>query len=146
MRQMITVTLTLLCTGLLCPAFAQPGTAAGDREQVLKTEEEFRQAKLKNDTRALERLVADEYYGVNQWGAKRDKAQLIELFRSFQTEALVPTDVTVRIAGDHAIVDGTMTESSGGGMRFTYLFLRVFIHRDDDWKLLSSVQFIPSNP
>ena len=45
---------------------------------------------LKNDTRALERLVADEYYGVNQWGAKRDKAQLIELFRSFQTDSLVP--------------------------------------------------------
>ena len=115
-------------------------------EQVLKTEEEFRQAKLKNDTRALERLVADEYYGVNQWGAKRDKAQLIELFSSFQTEVLVPTDVTVRLAGDHAIVDGTMTESSGGGSRFTYLFLRVFVRRGDAWKLLSSVQFIPGTP
>ena len=146
MRQIITATLTFLCTGLLCPAIAQHGTAADHREQVLKTEEEFRQAKLKNDTRALERLVADEYYGVNQWGAKRDKAQLIELFSSFQTEVLVPTDVTVRISGDHAIVDGTMTESSGGGSRFTYLFLRVFVRRGDSWKLLSSVQFIPGTP
>jgi len=145
MRQIITATLIVLCAGLLCPAIAQPGTAA-DRAQVLKTEEEFRQAKLKNDTSALERLVADEYYGVNQWGAKRDKAQLIELFRSFQTEVLVPTDVTVRISGDHAIVDGTMAESSGGGLRFTYLFLRVFVRRGDSWKLLSSVQFIPGTP
>jgi hypothetical protein len=146
MRQMITATLIVLCAGLLSPAIGQPGTAADNREQVLRTEEEFRQAKLKNDTRALERLVADEYYGVNQWGAKRDKAQLIELFSSFQTEVLAPTDVTVRISGDHAIVDGTMTESSGGGMRFTYLFLRVFVRRGDNWKLLSSVQFIPSTP
>jgi len=53
MRQIITATLAFLCAGLLCSAIAQPGTAT-DREQVLKTEEEFRQAKLKNDTRALE--------------------------------------------------------------------------------------------
>ena len=145
MRQVIIATLTFLWAGSLCPASAQPGTAA-DREQVLKTEEEFRQAKLKNDTHALERLVADEYYGVNQWGAKRDKAELIELFRTFPTETLVPSGVTVRISGDHAIVDGTMTESSGGGLRFTYLFLRVFARRGDSWKLLSSVQLVPGTP
>jgi hypothetical protein len=69
---------------------------------VPKAEEEFRQAKMNKDTVALEGLVADEYYGINQWGAKRD----------FQAEALVLTDVTVRVSGDHAIIDGTMTESS----------------------------------
>jgi hypothetical protein len=73
---------------------------------VPKAEDEFRQAKMKNDTVALQRLVADEYYSINQWGAKRDKVQLIAL-HDFQTEALVPTDVTVRVSGDHAIIDGT---------------------------------------
>jgi Domain of unknown function (DUF4440) len=145
MRLTITATLALLCAGLFIPAGAQTGSVT-DRGQVLKAEEEFRQAKMKNDTAGLERLVADEYYGINQWGAKRDKAQLIALFRDFQTEALVPTDVTVRVSGDHAIIDGTMTESSGGGMRFTYTFLRVLVRRGSEWKLLSSVQFMPSNP
>jgi hypothetical protein len=145
MRLTITATLAFLCAGLFIPVGAQTGSVS-DREQVLKAEEEFRQAKMKNDTVALERLVADEYYGMNQWGAKRDKAQLIALFHDFQTEALVPTNVTVRLSGDHAIIDGTMTESSGGGMRFTYTFLRVFLRHGSEWKLLSSVQFIPSNP
>ena len=100
MRLTITATLAFLCAGLFIPVGAQTGSVS-DREQVLKAEEEFRQAKMKNDTVALERLVADEYYGMNQWGAKRDKAQLIALFHDFQTEALVPTNVTVRLSGDH---------------------------------------------
>jgi hypothetical protein len=131
---------------LSIPAVAQTAGAGDDREAVLKTEEAFRLAKIANDTAALDRLLADEYYGINQWGAKRDKAELIALFRTFPTERLDPSGVTVRLSGDHAIVEGSTRELSGGTPVFTFMFLRVYVRRVGTWRLLSSVQFIPSNP
>jgi hypothetical protein len=144
-RITITTLLLIFCAGPGTTTAAQPAPPSNDRAQVLKAEEDFRIAKLNNDTVALERLLADGYYGVNQWGAKRDKAEIIALFREFKTDSLTPADVTVRISGDLAVVDGIMTESGPGG-KFSYLFLRVYLRRSGGWQLLSSTQMIPSNP
>lgn len=119
-------------------------TSDSEKVAVLKVEEAFRLAKLQNDTAGLKRILAPEYVGVNQYGARRDKAGLIELFQYFKLASLVLGEVDVRFAGGVAIVMGTQTEENPASKE-KHIFTRVYVKRDGQWQLLSSTQLIPSN-
>jgi hypothetical protein len=117
----------------------------GAEADVLKAEEAFRLAKLNNDVVALKQILADEYYGINQYGAERDKSALLDLFQQFKLSSLMQPTPTVRVSGDFAIVSGQMTEVNPAGQE-KLIFVRVYVRRAQRWQLLSSAQFIPTNP
>jgi hypothetical protein len=131
---------------LLLAAATMLSTASGQadvKDEVLKTEAAFNAAKLNNDIAALDRILADEYIGVNQWGGgNRNKQETLELFKSFQTSSLVPRGLSVRVSGDTAVVHGSMTESG----TWTYSFLRTYVKRQGRWQLLSMAQIFQVNP
>jgi len=112
------------------------GRLSGADMEVMKVEEEYRLAKLSRDINALNRIVAEEFYGTNQNGNSRDKAQLLELWRSFSIRSLTTDTYRVRITGDTAMVLGTQTED-GDGMLFT----RVWVKRPIGWQLVASMQY-----
>jgi uncharacterized protein DUF4440 len=106
----------------------------------MKVDEQFRVAKLKNDTAALDRILAWNYYGTNQNGNSRNKAQLIDLFTSFPIYSLTTDTSEVRITGDTAVVTGTQTEGNSVGVD-RMLFTRVYWKGPNGWQLLSSMQY-----
>jgi hypothetical protein len=112
--------------------------------EVLKVEDAFRLAKLQNDIEALRQILADEYTGVNQYGARRDKTEAVELFRTFKLSSLTRAEADVRLAGGVAIVTGTQTEVNPAGKE-KLVFTRVYVRRGVRWQLLSSTQLIPFN-
>lgn len=112
----------------------------GAEAQVLKVDEEFRVAKLKNDTQALERIMADNFYETNQNGNSRDKAQIIKLFTDFKIESLTTDESRVRVTGDTAVVTGSQTEGRAAS-EDRMLFMRVYVRRQSGWQLLASMQF-----
>jgi len=139
---------------LLAPALAhtqtvivpRPGRHAGpldvDETAVVRVDEDYRLAKLRNDVDALQRLLADDFYEMNQNGHGRNKTQTIELWQTFRITSLTTDEGEVRVTGDTAVMSGRQTEVNGSGtdrMRF----MRTFIRRHDqrDWQLLSSIQF-----
>lgn len=65
---------------LIIAGCAGIAAAAGPEAEVLKAEDQFRLAKPNADIPALQQIVAEEYYGTNQYGASRDKAGLVDLF------------------------------------------------------------------
>src|SRR5579864_2226157 len=107
---------------------------------VLKVEEAYRLAKLQNDTQALGRILADDYVGTNQYGVRRNKSQVIEIFRTFKL-SLTPAKALVQVSSDIAVVSGSQTERNPLGEE-QLLFMRVYIKRDGRWQLLSSTQLI----
>ena len=111
------------------------------KAEVLKAETAFSDAKIHNDVAALDRMLADEYIGINQWGVHRDKKSALELFQSFGTTALVQSHVTVRVNGDVATIEGMMDESQ----QWKFLFMRTYVKRQGRWLLLSSVHAFPLN-
>jgi ketosteroid isomerase-like protein len=123
-------------------AQATKPSPAGTTEQDIKAiEEEFRQAKLKNDLAALDRILADDYRGTNQYGIVRNKQQMISLFETFKLGALSEPKLQVQTLGDTATVSGTQTEIGSDGIRKEALrFLRVYVRRDGRWRLLESMQ------
>lgn len=138
----ILVAVSCAAIGAVASPTPQDATAETD---VLKAEEVFRLAKLNNDVEGLKQILADEYYGVNQYGAERDKAALIDLFRQFKLSSLMQPTPTAHVTGDFAIVSGHMTEVNPVGQE-KLLFIRVYVRRAQRWQLLSSAQFVPTNP
>lgn len=110
-------------------------------EEVMQADEAFRRAKLASDVAALDRILSDDYIGINQTGNVRDKKQLMDLFGWFRIDTLVTNRASVRFSGANAIVTGEQTEDSATG-NDRMLFTRVYV-RDDAgrWRLLSSTQF-----
>lgn len=121
---------------LLVISIATVRAAAPDtKTEVLKVEAAFSEAKIHKDVAALDRILADDYLGFNQWGARRDKKEVIELFRTYEIKSLVPTHVNVRVADDIAIIDGVMNEDQS-----KFFFMRTYVKRQGRWLLLSSTQ------
>ena len=144
-RNFIALVIAFFAAVCVPPAFCQARPVSPAEEaEVLKVEDAFRLAKLQNDTAALSEIVADEYSGVNQYGHRRDKAEVIELFRTFKISSLTRAEADVRIAGDVAIVVGSQTEVNPAGKE-RLMFTRVYVRRDGRWRLLSSTQLIPFN-
>jgi hypothetical protein len=115
------------------------------KDEVLKVEAAFSDAKIHNNVTTLDRILASDYVGINQWGVKRDKRAALELFSQFPTASLMPDHVSVRVSGDTATVDGIMAESSGG-IQMKFLFLRTYVKREGRWQLLSMAQIFSVNP
>jgi hypothetical protein len=153
-RQSVAI-LSLALSAAICvpPAFCRARKPSPSKEakvqkkvaQVLKAEDDFRLVKLHNDTEALRRIIADEFIGVNQYDARRNKDEFIELFKTFPTAGLTCSGMDVRLNGDTAIVTGSMNEVHPG-LTENLAFTRVYVKRDGRWLLLSSSQLLPYDP
>jgi beta-lactamase regulating signal transducer with metallopeptidase domain len=112
-----------------------------DEDVVHAFEEFFRAAKEVNDVALLDLLLDPGYVGVNQNGNVRDKASVLELFRSFPIQSLKLGPLSLRTAGDIVTVSGSQTEVNATGTD-EMLFTRVW-RRDGEgvWRLLSNTQF-----
>jgi len=120
----------------------QPRQLGSVESLVMRLEEEYRTAKLKKDINALDRLLADGFYEMNQNGNGRNKAETLDLWRSFEILSLTTDSYDVRVAGDTAAVNGRQTENGHERMLFT----RVYVKGPTAWHLLSSIQFRNPKP
>jgi hypothetical protein len=121
---------------------AQPAALRGVGDDVMKIDEVYRLAKLNRDIKVLDRILADAFNETNQNGNTRDKAQTIELWKSFSISSLTTDTHQVQVAGNTAMVTGTQTENGAERMLFT----RVYVNSSAGWQLLSSMQFRNPNP
>jgi hypothetical protein len=117
---------------LASPAFSQQSV----RDEVMRVDEAYRVAKLRQDTQALDRILADAFNETNQNGNSRNKAQTIELWKSFSIRSLTTDAAEVRVSGDTAMVIGRQTEDGNERMLFT----RVYVRHPQGWQLLTSIQ------
>jgi ketosteroid isomerase-like protein len=145
MTQIILVAL-VFATSLL-PAQTPTAKANGSNntEQViLRLESEGREATLKNDIEANDRLLADNWVNINPDGSVTTKAKLMELLKdgSFKIMSIDNDEVMVRVFGDTAVVTGrSTTKRAGQGsdvisrqVRFT----RVYARTHGRWQVVSA--------
>jgi hypothetical protein len=112
-------------------AFAQ-----NSEQAVMTADDAFRVAKLNRDINALDRVLHEQFYEMNQNGNGRDKTQFLDLFRTFHIGSLTTDDYKVSVVGNTASVRGTQTEDGHERMHF----LRVYVNGPAGWRLLSSLQ------
>jgi ketosteroid isomerase-like protein len=137
-----------LNAGIDAARLAPGADAASPEAQLLRKQEEaLRLARLNNDVAALEQLVAEDYVGTNQYGERRNKASLVQLYApgNIKVHEFTMGKFTVRLSGDVAIVSGEHSERTGSNALGHQLFTHVWVKRDGRWQLLSNTQFIDPN-
>ena len=138
---MKTVLLMALC---LFSTSALAQTTLSVEEEVLRVEREQRDAYLKRDTKATERLVADQFLLTipNGLGTKATLMTFLREEPADPTLTLTTEDVQVRVNGDTAIVSGRRIEkrrspiNNQEGTAYAR-YSRTYVKRNGQWQLLS---------
>jgi hypothetical protein len=139
MKQILPVCLLL--------AAAMPGQTQGDKNSVEQTliqmEHDWSRADTEKDAATLDRILADDWIGIDFEGTVLTKPQALRDINSGSAslESTVLSDMKVRIYGNTAIVTGTDTEKSeyhGRDSSGKYLWTDVFVFRNGRWQAVSS--------
>ena len=117
------------------------GQAKGEKmkNEILKLEEAFTQAVIKNDVKAVENIVTDDWMIIDADGRVIDRTRFLEVMRSgaLTHEEMKSEEEQVRIYGDTAIVTALVSvKGAYAGTRFSSheRATDVFIRRDGKWR------------
>jgi ketosteroid isomerase-like protein len=110
--------------------------------EIENLESQWRTAVLQNDVATVNRLLADDYLGINPNGTLETKADALAQRRSgtVKISSIEPDNVKVRVYGDTAVVTSRVDVSGHDGDRDIsgrYHYTRVYNHRSGVWKIVS---------
>ena len=110
--------------------------------EIERLESEWRQALIQNDVTTVNRLLSDDYLGVNANGTLETKADALALRRSgvVKISTIDPDNVKVHVYGDTAVVTSRVSVAGRDGDRDisgTYHYTRVYSFRSGEWKIVS---------
>jgi ketosteroid isomerase-like protein len=108
-------------------------------EELLKLENEFAEAIVKNDPEAIGRLVADDWIIIDPDGGIVDRTRFFEVIKSgaLTHDMMESEDIRVRVYGDSAVVTAvTRTKGKFMGQEFSTQerATDVFVKRDGRWQ------------
>ena len=154
-QQTIGAAVLLSSVFLIAPAQSadkKPSAASQTRRLILELERQGREATLKNDIEANDRLLADNWLNVNPDGSVTTKAQLLELLKAgtFKITSINNEDVSVRTYGDTAVVTGLSTTKRAGQDSETISrqvrFTRVYTKIHGRWRVVSAHNTLVRQP
>jgi ketosteroid isomerase-like protein len=108
-------------------------------EEVVKVEKGFTDAIAKNDLKAIERFVTDDWIIINADGGTIDRERFLEVIKSgmLTHDMMESEDMRVRVYGDSAVVTA-VTRSKGKfmGQEFNTheRSTDVFVKLDGHWR------------
>jgi ketosteroid isomerase-like protein len=133
-----------LLAALVLPVFGVARADAPSVEQnLMQMEKDWAQAGMKKDAATLDKVMADDWVGVDHEGKSYTKA---EVMSDLKSGASVTTSVElgamkVRVFGNTAVVTGSDTEKSsykGKDTSGTYAWTDVFVMRKGHWQAAAS--------
>ena len=114
------------------------------RHEIDQLEDEWRNAVLNSDAKAMDSLLADDYMAITPAGTLRSREEALANMRSGNEHftSLTITDRKVRFYGTTAIVTSLATiqaSTSGGQVTGDYRYTHVYVRNaQGQWKLVSS--------
>jgi hypothetical protein len=147
MKSVLPLCLLLAVAAVLpgqAPANAAPPADSNSVEQtLLQLERDWSQADIHKDAAALDRILAEDWIGIDFEGTVLNKSQALEGLASDSgsLETTVLRDMKVRVYGNTAIITGTDVEKSeyhGQDSSGKYLWTDVFVLRNGLWQAVSS--------
>lgn len=112
---------------------------SGAEEELLKLEEAFAEAIVKNDLEGVGRLVADDWIIIDPNGEIVERTRFLEVIKSgaLTHDTMQSEDFRVRVYGDIAVVTGvTRTKGKFMGQEFSTQerATDVFVKREGRWQ------------
>ena len=148
MRHVIVI-LVLILSVISTAAFQTNTKNKLIEQELVQKEHYWSEAYLKHYPAMIERILADDYVGVDGRGIVSNKSEEIEEAKAPPAGAPTPdrvvteetiSDMTVRVYGNTAVVNGISTEkvqSKGKEMIIRYRRTTVYVKRDKGWQCVS---------
>jgi ketosteroid isomerase-like protein len=110
MRRILVIALLATAVPSLLTA-QQDRTTGAPEAEIEGIMDQVRQAQLRGDTAALDRLLADDYTFTNPFGEVMDKSQALSEHESgkLRFQSMDVNDVNIRVYGDAAVATGEVT-------------------------------------
>jgi hypothetical protein len=127
------------------------GTGRSGRARSAADRKEWREAWVRGDPVALDRVHGDDYLSINYLGQVSCKAQVMSDVRAgaFKYERMEHKDVVVRAYGNVVIVNA-LTVNKGHrrerDISRDFSYTRVYVKRDGRWQAVLSHYTRPSTP
>jgi ketosteroid isomerase-like protein len=144
MKQIVMLAALVVLNCVLVPAPTTTAKTQDTEQVILRLESEGRDATLKNDIKANDRLLADNWLNVNPDGSITTKAKLLELLKdgSFKISSIENDEVLIRVYENAAVVTGRSTtkRTGQGGELITrqVRFTRVYVKSKGRWQVASA--------
>jgi len=145
MRKVNLIVLALVAIYLLAaPLVLGQGGKGGNVEQTIKTlTEQWRQALLKGDAAAYDKLTANDFITIGTAGKSFTKAEIVELLKSgkLKYDAYDYSNIKVRVYGDTALVNCMLSQKGHIGDRELiagpFLVVLVWAKPKGQWQTVS---------
>lgn len=134
--------ISLLVLGADKTAPAKPDTATV-QQTLTQLEQEWNRALLAKDYKTVDKIMADDWTGIDFRGMAVTKAETIEELKSGESgnESVELGEMTVKVFGNTAVVIGSDTEKSTYHSKDSsgrYAWMDVFVKRAGRWQAVAS--------
>lgn len=129
---------------LALSSHAQPKLSSA-AQALVKIEKDWSDADVKKDVAALNRILAEDWVGIDFQGTVMNKAAVLRDVGAKSditaTESTTLGEMKIRVYGNTAVVSGTEVERSqyrGEDSSGEYIWTDVFVRRNGRWQAVSS--------
>jgi ketosteroid isomerase-like protein len=148
MRSVLLMPLTVLML-LASTAITQSvDDHASDRAYIREAESDWANSVATNDANVLERILADDFVGVDIDGSHYSKANAIKDYRtgpsSFLSNHL--NEVEIRFYGNAAVAQGDESWKKRDGTAGRFVWTDTWIKRDGKWQIVAAEDLVPPSP
>jgi hypothetical protein len=128
------------------PASAQTRDRAADRAYIQKAEADWAEAVASNDCSVAERILADEFVGVEVDGTQYTRADSLQSCRTRESnfESCHAQGIDVRFYGDTAVARGSEKWKLKSGKSGVFVWTDTWIKRGGKWQVVAAEDLIPS--
>src|SRR5438552_1950202 len=141
--RMLRCALTILAMLFLCDCSIQKDQKETER-YILESERQWAESVATGDTLAIERILADDFIGVDPKGRLYTKQQMIDETRNapkyFVSNRL--NDVKVRFYRKTAIAQGSETWEKRSGERGRFVWTDTWMQRNGRWQIVAAEDLI----
>ena len=135
--------LPIVAVFCLCHCSVQKDQKETER-YILDSERQWAESVASGDTSAIQRILADDFVGVDPKGHLYTKRQMIDDTRNapkyFVSNRL--NDVKVRFYGTTAIAQGSETWEKRSGERGRFVWIDTWLQRDGRWQIVAAEDLI----
>ena len=143
LERMLPHALAILGMLCLCDCSARKGQQETER-YILESERQWAESVATGDTAAIERILADDFIGVDPKGHLYTKQQMIDETRNapkyFVSNRL--NDVKVRFYRRIAIAQGSETWEKHSGERGRFVWTDTWLRRNGRWQIVAAEDLI----
>jgi ketosteroid isomerase-like protein len=143
------VTITILCV-VACACMRQRDQSDAER-YIIESERQWAESVATGDASVVERILADDFVGVDPKGRLYDKATMVSDTRDAPNYFVSnrANEIKVRFYGDAAVAQGSETweRRTGDPLRGRFVWTDTWLRRNGKWQIVAAEDLVaPEQP